>query len=218
MLSPQLVIFDCDGVLVDSEVISNRVLARELSAQGLPTTLAQARGAYQGLLLSEVLSKAEALLGRSLPEDWPPRYVEARAEAFRRGCARCPARSSSCKRYVRRRSRCVSPRRGRSRKTELSLELTGLSPLFTHAARFSAEQVTRGKPDPDLFLHAARVMGAEPTRCVVVEDTPSGVRAAVAARMRALGYAADSDPQALADAGAEPFMALAEVPGLIGLG
>jgi len=77
--------------------------------------------------------------------------------------------------------------------------------------------VPRGKPHPDLFLHAARTMGAEPARCVVVEDTPSGVTAAVSARMRALGYAADSDETALRQAGAEVLHSLAELPALLGI-
>jgi beta-phosphoglucomutase-like phosphatase (HAD superfamily) len=80
----QLVIFDCDGVLVDSETISNGVLARLLSAEGLPTTLAQARRDYQGLLLGEVFEQAERKLGRALPEDLPSRFESERAEVFRR--------------------------------------------------------------------------------------------------------------------------------------
>jgi hypothetical protein len=80
----QLVIFDCDGVLVDSEVISNRVLAEMLSTEGLPTTLAQARHDYQGLLLADVLSRAQEKLGRTLPQDWLDRYETERAAAFHR--------------------------------------------------------------------------------------------------------------------------------------
>lgn len=83
----QLVIFDCDGVLVDSEVISNRVLAAMLTEQGLPTTLPQARRDYQGLLLMDVRARVEAKLGRSLPPDWLARYEDARADAFRRELA-----------------------------------------------------------------------------------------------------------------------------------
>jgi beta-phosphoglucomutase-like phosphatase (HAD superfamily) len=78
----QLVIFDCDGVLVDSEIISNIVLARSLTAEGLPTTLVEARRDYQGLLLADIRSSAEARLGRELPEDWLERYERDRAEAF----------------------------------------------------------------------------------------------------------------------------------------
>jgi len=107
---------------------------------------------------------------------------------------------------------------GKLEKTRLSLELTGLRDLFAEQALFSAESVPRGKPHPDLFLHAAGAMGVEPAACVVVEDTPSGVTAAVAAGMRALGYGADSDEAALQRAGAEIVGSLDQLPGLLGLG
>lgn len=213
----QLVIFDCDGVLVDSEVISNGVLARELTAEGLPTTLAQARSAYQGLLLSEVVSDAQAQLGRELPGGWLDRYEQARSEAFRRelravaGAARLVAGCRAAGLAV-----CVASQ-GKLAKSRLSLQLTGLSALFAPDALFSAYQVARGKPFPDLFLHAAGVMGAVPAACAVVEDTPSGVTAAVAAGMRVFGYAADSDAEALRAAGAEIVLSLAELAPLLGL-
>jgi beta-phosphoglucomutase-like phosphatase (HAD superfamily) len=97
------------------------------------------------------------------------------------------------------------------------LALTGLGAAFTELALFSAESVARGKPHPDLFLHAAEAMGASPSGCVVVEDTPSGVTAALAAGMRALGYAADSDEGALRAAGAEIIRSIGEVPVRLGL-
>lgn len=84
-------------------------------------------------------------------------------------------------------------------------------------SRVLGYQVPRGKPHPDLFLYAARAMGADPSRCVVIEDTPSGIEAAVAAGMRARGYRADSDEQALRRAGAETFRSLDELAGLLGL-
>jgi HAD superfamily hydrolase (TIGR01509 family) len=212
-----LVIFDCDGVLVDSEVISNEVLARELTAVGLPTTLLEARRDYQGLLLREVLIKAEARLQRPLPDGWLSNYEQVRADAFREGL-RPVAGAAELVQRIRRAgiSVCVASQ-GALRKTALSLQLTGLSHLFATEAIFSAAQVERGKPFPDLFLHAAAVIGAEPARCVVIEDTPSGARAAVAAGMRVLGFGADSDPEALAAAGAEVFMSLGDVPSLLGL-
>ena len=104
---------------------------------------------------------------------------------------------------------------GKPEKTELTLGLTELRSLFGEDAVFSAYSVARGKPHPDLFCHAADTMGTPPERCVVVEDTPIGVRAGVAAKMRVLGYAADSDAAALAEAGAEPFDSLPELPGLL---
>jgi HAD superfamily hydrolase (TIGR01509 family) len=111
---------------------------------------------------------------------------------------------------------CVASQ-GKLEKTRLSLELTGLRHLFAERSLFSAHSVARGKPHPDLFLHAAQTMGAQPEDCVVVEDTPSGVTAAVTAGMRAIGYAADSDETALRRAGAEIVYSLEAVPEMLGL-
>jgi len=213
----KLVIFDCDGVLVDSEPISNGVLARMLTAEGLPTTLAEARRDYQGLLLGEVLLSAETKLGRPLPHGWLARYERERSVAFRdelkpvAGAAEAVRRVSAAGIAV-----CVASQ-GKLEKTRLTLGLTGLRELFGPGALFSAESVPRGKPHPDLFLHAASVMGSSPASSVVVEDTPSGVTAAVSAGMRALGYAADSDEVALREAGAETFHSLDELPRLLDL-
>ena len=218
MADVELTIFDCDGVLVDSEVISNGVLARALTEEGVPTTLAQARRDYQGLLLGEVLLRAQQRAGRALPEHWLERYERDRELAFRSelravaGAAEAVRRVSAAGVGV-----CVASQ-GKLAKTRLSLALTGLADLFDERALFSAESVARGKPHPDLFLHAARVMGASAARCVVVEDTPSGVTAAVAAGMRVLGYAADADEAALRAAGAELLWSLEELPARLGLG
>ena len=207
-----LVIFDCDGVLVDSESISNGVLAEMLSAEGLPTTLAQARRDYQGLLLAEVRTRAQEQLGRQLPEDWLGRYEQRRAAVFRAELQPVPDAAQAVRAVdAAGLAACVASQ-GKLAKTKLSLELTGLRELFADGQLFSAESVPRGKPHPDLFLHAAEAMGVEPARSVVVEDTPSGVTAAVAAGMRAIGYAADSDERALAGAGAEIIHSLRELP------
>jgi HAD superfamily hydrolase (TIGR01509 family) len=207
-----LVIFDCDGVLVDSESISNGVLAEMLSAEGLPTTLAQARRDYQGLLLAEVRTRAQEQLGRQLPEDWLGRYEQRRAAVFRAELQPVPDAAQAVRAVdAAGLAACVASQ-GKLAKTRLSLELTGLRELFADGQLFSAESVPRGKPHPDLFLHAAEAMGVEPARSVVVEDTPSGVTAAVAAGMRAIGYAADSDERALAGAGAEIIHSLRELP------
>jgi HAD superfamily hydrolase (TIGR01509 family) len=214
----ELVIFDCDGVLVDSEVISNDVLARALTAQGLPTTLAEARRDYQGLRLAEVLTRAQAKLGRPLPKNWLARYERERASAFRRalkpvaGAAAAVELISEAGVAV-----CVASQ-GALEKTRLSLALTGLDRLFADHELFSAESVARGKPHPDLFLHAAAAMSAEPARSVVVEDTATGVMAARAAGMRAFGFIADSDEAALQAAGAERLGAMSKLPQLLGIG
>jgi beta-phosphoglucomutase-like phosphatase (HAD superfamily) len=212
----ELVIFDCDGVLVDSEVISNEVLARALSAEGLQTTLPQARAAYQGLLLSEVVQRAEQALGRTLPEGWLARYESDRADAFRRGLRPVAGAADAVRACLAAGFAVCVASQGKLEKTRLSLELTGLGPLFAEGALFSGELVARGKPHPDLFLHAARSMGASPGGSVVVEDTPSGVQAAVSAGMRVFGYAGDADAGALAAAGADVIWSLGELPGLLG--
>ena len=98
----QLVIFDCDGVLVDSETISNDVLARSLTVEGLPTTLAQSRRDYQGLLLAEIDSRAQAKLGRPLAQDWLERYERDRAVVFRRELQAVPGVAETVRRIMRR--------------------------------------------------------------------------------------------------------------------
>jgi HAD superfamily hydrolase (TIGR01509 family) len=205
-------------VLVDSEVISNAVLAQALAAEGLPTTLAESRREYQGLLLADVLSRAESALGRPLPEGWLARYEHDRAEAFRRDLRAVPGAAESVERAQRAGVGVCVASQGKLEKTLLSLRLTGLDDLFPAGTLFSAQSVARGKPCPDLFLHAAEAMGSAPAACVVVEDTPSGVVAARAAGMRAIGYAADGDEAALRGAGAEIVWSLGEVPRLLGLG
>jgi HAD superfamily hydrolase (TIGR01509 family) len=214
---PQLVIFDCDGVLVDSEPISNGVLARCLTEAGVPTSLDDAFRDYKGLMLDDVLTRAEERLGRRLPETFLADYERERAAEFRAllkpiaGAAEVVGRIKDAGIAV-----CVASQ-GRLRKSELTLGLTDLRSLFGSHAVFSAYEVPRGKPHPDLFLHAARVMGATPATSVVVEDTPSGVAAAVSAGMRAIGYAAGGDGADLGGAGADVIDSLAQLPGLIGL-
>jgi HAD superfamily hydrolase (TIGR01509 family) len=213
----QLVIFDCDGVLVDSESISRGVLARLLTAEGRPTTLAQARRDYQGLLLSEVRESAEAKLGRALPEDWLADFERERAELFAQQLEPVPGAADTVERVSEAGLQVCVASQGKLEKTRLSLELTGLRRLFPDRALFSASSVPRGKPHPDLFLHAASAMGVEPAGCVVVEDTASGARAAVSAGMRVFGYVADGDEAALRSAGAETFRSMTELPGLLEL-
>ncbi|HEY2632046.1 MAG TPA: HAD-IA family hydrolase [Solirubrobacteraceae bacterium] len=215
MSDPELVIFDCDGVLVDSEVISNGVLARALTAEGLPTTLAQARREYQGLLLSEVVQRAQQSLGRDLADDWVERFERDRTEAFHRDLEPVSGAASTVQRVKNAGIPVCVASQGSLEKTRMTLGLTALRSLFPAGALFSGQLVPRGKPHPDLFLHAATTMGAKPSRCAVVEDTVSGITAAVAAGMRAFGYAADSDETALRSAGAEILHSLTDLPDML---
>ncbi len=214
----ELAIFDCDGVLVDSETISNDVLARALTDEGLPTTLPEARRQFQGLLLAEVVQRAEQQLGRPLPDGWLAAYERARDDAFTRELRAVPGAAGAVARISAAGVRVCVASQGKLEKTRLSLGVTGLRELFGAGALFSAYDVPRGKPHPDLFLHAAASMGTKPSRCVVVEDTPSGVAAAVTAGMRVFGYVADGDEPALRAAGAEVLRSMDELPELLGLG
>lgn len=213
----RLVIFDCDGVLVDSERISNRVLAEMLTAEGLEMTMEESRARYQGRLLGEIAQSAEQVLGHTLGEGWIERYESERDVAFVRGLESVPGARQTVERVQACGIAACVASQGTLAKTRRSLELTGLRDLFAEDALFSAEFVSRGKPYPDLFLHAAARIGVPPPDCVVVEDTPSGVSAGRAAGMRVIGYAADADETALSSAGAEIVRSMAEVPGLLGL-
>ncbi len=225
----ELVIFDCDGVLVDSEPISNTVLAEKLSHAGLATSPAEALLEYKGRLLADVVARAEASLGRALPAGFVEAYETARIEAFRRGLEGVPGAAEAVRAVSMAGVDVCVASQGKLEKTELTLSLTGLRTLFGTNALFSAYSVARGKPHPDLFLHAAQSMGVAPRRSVVVEDTSIGVRAGVAAGMRVLGYAAASnadappdadaraDQAALREAGAEVIGSMAELPQKLGI-
>jgi HAD superfamily hydrolase (TIGR01509 family) len=217
MSSLRLVIFDCDGVLVDSEPISNSVLAQMLATQGLAMTLEQARAAFQGQRLDGVVAEVERRLGHSLPEGWIEDYEARRGEVFRAQLKPVAGAAAAVAAVLDAGIAACVASQGKIEKTTLSLQLTGLSALIAPDAIFSAHSMQHGKPAPDLFLHAAATMGVPPSCCAVVEDTPSGVTAAVRAGMRVLGLAADSEEAALRAAGAEVIDSLQELPARLGL-
>ncbi len=188
---PKLVIFDCDGVLVDSEAISNEVLAGMISDLGVPTTPAESRARYQGLLLADIGVDVERRLGAPLPGDFWERFDAARRSAFEMSLKPVAGAAETVSAVQALGIRTCVASQGRLSKTELTLGLTGLRGLFAEEERFSAYSVPRGKPFPDLFLHAAAQIGVPAHDCLVVEDTPSGMRAAIAAGMPVVAYVAD---------------------------
>jgi HAD superfamily hydrolase (TIGR01509 family) len=208
---PRLAIFDCDGVLVDSESLSHGVLVEMLAEQGWELTLADARSRFQGLLLGQVKALTESELGRVLPDDWLDQFVRRRAAAFDAELEPVPGAVALVERVLAAGLEVCVASQGSLAKTARSLALTGLDGLFPEQRRFSAEQVPRGKPHPDLFLLAAATLGFAPADCAVVEDTPSGVTAAVRAGMTVYGYSADSPESALTSAGASSSPSLAEL-------
>jgi HAD superfamily hydrolase (TIGR01509 family) len=214
---PRLVIFDCDGVLVDSEPISGEVLARVLTVCGLPTSTEEAVTIYKGQIMTEVVRISEERLRGRLPADFTARFEGERAEEFKRRLRPIPGAAEAVRTVSAAGIAVCVATQGKAEKTEMTLGITGLRRLFGEHAVFSAYLVPRGKPFPDLFLHAASTIGVDPADTVVVEDTPIGARAGVAAGMRVLGYAADSPAAELREVGAEPFDSLSEVPGLLGI-
>jgi HAD superfamily hydrolase (TIGR01509 family) len=209
----ELVIFDNDGVLVDSEPHANRVLAALLTECGVPTTYEESLRDYVGSSIPRVRRIAEERLGRPLPDDFEHRYYESLFERLRSGLQAIRGVREAIERIPL--PSCVASSGSRER-IELSLRLTGLLDHFGERL-FSADDVEHGKPAPDLFLHAAESLGAEPGRCVVIEDSPLGIEAANAAGMTSFGYAATTPWDRLRDASGGVFTTMEQLPTLLGV-
>lgn len=204
----ELAIFDCDGVLVDSEPIAARVMAEALSELGYPMTTDDCIARFTGISMASVIAAIEADWGRRLPEGFVDAVRARDFEAFARDLRAIDGIEAALARLDCR--RCVASS-GSVAKMRFTLSTTGLLARF-EPHLFSAESVARGKPAPDLFLYAAERMGAAPAACVVVEDSVAGVRAGKAAGMRVVGFVggghADAGTAAaLADAGADVVFA-----------
>lgn len=204
-------IFDCDGVLVDSDRIALRIQAERISALGPPTSYEDCVRDFLGLGMPGTLRILEERFGGPLPAGWEEGLDAAVGEAFRRELRPVSGVVGALEEIDL--PTCIASS-GSQEKMRLTLGLTGLRERF-EGRIFSAVEVARGKPAPDLFLHAAARMGAAPGVCVVVEDSPLGVEGAVAAGMTALGYAPEGSGEALAAAGATVFTAMADLPALI---
>jgi len=213
---PALVIFDCDGVLVDSEAISNRVMAEAITEAGVPISYEECRARFVGGTLKRVIDTVEQWRGEPLPPGWKDDFEARRNEAFRRELRPVPGAAAAVQAIRAGGTPVCVASSGSPEKMNLTLGLTGLRDCFGDDI-FSATMVAEGKPAPDLFLYAAEQMGQVPENCVVVEDSLLGVTAGVSAGMRVLGYTAESDADALTAAGAQPFDDMAELPGLVGI-
>jgi HAD superfamily hydrolase (TIGR01509 family) len=215
---PELVLFDCDGTLVDTEGAQAVVLAAVLTEHGAPITAEDVLERHKGEALEVLAADAERRAGVRLPTGWVAEFRERRAAAFEAGGIPAVPGARAAVEAVRAAGIPYGvASQGRLDKTAMTLRLSGLDDLFPTHVRFSAFDVLRPKPAPDLFLHAARTLGGAPERAVVVEDSVPGARAGRAAGMRVLGYAAAQDPDALRAVGAEPFGSMAALPGLLGL-
>jgi len=208
---PSLIIFDCDGVLVDSEGLASRVMANAICELGLATTPAAALEDFKGLRMETCLEIISARLGGPLPASFEAELRSRTAAAFR--TALRPVQGIEAALDGIDIAYCVASS-GTVDKIRLSLELTGLLPRF-EGRIFSAYEIGSWKPDPGLFLHASAAMGATPARTVVVEDSLVGVQAGRTAGMRVLGYASGREAALLEAQGARVFDNMARLPELI---
>ena len=208
-------IFDCDGVLVDSEQASFEV-ARAMAAElGIALSLEENR-LYFGTRDSDMFADLATKHGVALPDEFLKRVEDRKMARYRQGVALIPGALHAVRRVADAGLLVCVASSATVDRTRVKLEPLGLLKFFTEHV-FTAYDVAHGKPAPDIFLHAARCMGVAPANCVVIEDASVGVRAGVDAGMRVLGYAPKGDALGFSDLGAEPFPSMAEVPRLIGL-
>jgi HAD superfamily hydrolase (TIGR01509 family) len=208
----ELVIFDCDGVLVDSELITNRVFSSMLNELGIPVTLDDMFVKFVGRSMGQCLEVIENLLGHEAPEDFLRQYHARTAIALRSELKAIPgveAVLSTLKMPY-----CVASS-GSHEKMQMTLGITGLITKF-QGRLFSVTDVARAKPFPDVYLHAATKMGVAPSACAVIEDSPTGVAAGVAAGMKVFGFCAHTPSQRLHEAGAHViFESMRTLPDLL---
>lgn len=208
----KLIIFDCDGVLVDSERIANQVLVEMLNELGLPLTLEDMFEQFVGHSMSQCLDKITSMLGRRLPAEFLPHYRARAKDALESGLLPVPGIEDALDRLTL--PTCVASS-GDHEKMRTTLGVTGLLRRF-EGRIFSVTEVANPKPAPDVFLHAARRLNVLPADCLVVEDTPTGVASAVAAGMTVFGYCGLTPAHRLRAAGAhQVFDNMGVLPGMV---
>jgi phosphoglycolate phosphatase len=209
------VIFDCDGVLVDSEPLANRVMHEQLAGAGFHLTLSQCNELLMGRTLHDCVAIIETHAGKTLPGGFMGDVEQATRLTFDLDLRAVDGVAKVLQTLTT--PFCVASS-GSREKINHSLKLTSLDRFFSKERIFSADQVSRGKPAPDLFLGAAEQLGVAAHDCVVVEDSIPGVEAGCAAGMTVLGYAARTTPRSLQVAGASVFTSMDQLPELLDQG
>ncbi len=216
-MTPQplrLVIFDCDGVLVDSEGPSNRVVAEEITALGWPMTTEESCALFIGRRLSDIPAIVEPRIGRTVPPGWVEHLRDRMIAVLTSEVEAIPGAHDA----LRATTALGLPYRiaSNSSHEEMAVKFQRVAMVELVEGRLhSARDVARGKPAPDVFLHAAAAAGVPPGACVVVEDSVPGAQAARAAGMACIGLAPHGDDPALRAAGAVLIRSFTELPALL---
>jgi HAD superfamily hydrolase (TIGR01509 family) len=210
------ILFDCDGVIADSEPVVNIVVAEDLSARGWPLTPDEAGANFLGMSLPTMIPMIEAQVG-PLPSGWSQDLKVRVAETMSREVTPIPGAAEVLE--AARAAHIPIAMASNSSRVELTAKLTRLGfQAFFEGHVFSFEDVPRAKPDPDIYLAAAASCNADPADCVVIEDSVMGVRAGVAAGCTVFGFAHVTDPEELLAAGVQlVFNDMAQLPELLGL-
>lgn len=214
---PQAVLFDCDGVLADTEALHDRLIAEDISTLGWEITPAECAKRFRGLSWSAMRPIIEARLGPdSVPATFHADIIRRVLHALEHETI--PMAGSQAAIAAIQAAGIPIAVASNSSRAELATKLRrmGLAEAFRGRA-FSVNDVENPKPAPDMYRAAAAACGADPHHCVVVEDSVAGARAGIAAGCRVLGFAHATPREALAAIGAEPFGAMAELPALLGL-
>ncbi|MER6138230.1 HAD family hydrolase [Streptomyces sp. NPDC001815] len=210
----ELVIFDNDGVLVDSEPISNTLLAAYLTELGHPTSYEECLRDYMGAAMHRVHDMVEERTGERLPADFDDVFHGRVFAAFERELEPVTGAVEVLEKLAADGVPYCVASSGSHERIRVGHRKTGLDRWFDDGRIFSSQDVGRGKPAPDLFLHAAGRMGVSPEKCLVIEDSPLGVRAAVAAGMDVYGFTAMTPAERLVGAD-RLFGQMSELMGLL---
>lgn len=214
---PHLIIFDCDGVLVDSEPVANRVVAVALTELGWPMTPEEADRLFLGMSFPSMVPVIEARIGRILPPDWGRGLQQTLMAAMATEVCAVPGALAALDGVT----AMGLPWRiaSNSSHAEMAVKFARIGIAARATGRtHSYQDVPNGKPAPDIYLAAAAAEGVAPADCLVIEDSITGARAAAAAGMPCLGFAPHGPHPALAATGAYLFDAMQDVPGIIAAG
>ena len=212
-----LVIYDCDGVIVDSEPVANRVTAAAVSQLGWLITPAESDRHFLGMTFTDMVPVIEARIGRPLPAGWKEALMQTLIDRLAEEATAIPGAISALHGMA----ALDLPWRIASNSSHEEMRVKfgrlGISQLVQGRVH-SHRDVARGKPAPDLFLAAAAAQGVDPAGCVVIEDSVTGARAAAAAGMDCLGYAPHGNEAGLRAVGAVPFRSMFDLPTLLAAG